>query len=125
MGHDNWPAPDPANELDNCVRCLGLNGGVRGNENRIDGRVLCDYCHVEVLIGRPAEIICGCGRPLGKSHRVVRMDQIEAMWEQGIILTICNGEANEYDKRTGIVVAIDDPKPEDPCDEDFMKEIST
>jgi hypothetical protein len=35
--------------LDNCVRCKGSKGGVRGNENIVDGEVLCDYCHAEGL----------------------------------------------------------------------------
>ena len=30
---------------DNCVECKGCKGGVPGNENRINGRGLCDYCH--------------------------------------------------------------------------------
>jgi hypothetical protein len=24
--------------------------GVRGNENRIDGRIVCDYCHYQMII---------------------------------------------------------------------------
>ncbi len=30
--------------LDNCKVCNGMRGGVRGNENIIDGVVTCDYC---------------------------------------------------------------------------------
>jgi hypothetical protein len=30
--------------LDNCERCKGRKGGVPGNENVVNGRVLCDYC---------------------------------------------------------------------------------
>ena len=29
---------------DNCEVCHGERGGVRGNENVIDGKVMCDYC---------------------------------------------------------------------------------
>ena len=29
---------------DNCEVCLGSSGGVRGNENIVDGVVTCDYC---------------------------------------------------------------------------------
>jgi len=29
--------------------CLRL--GVRGNENRIDGKIMCDYCHVKYRLG--------------------------------------------------------------------------
>ena len=32
---------------DNCTICHGDNGGVRGNENIIDGIVMCDYCNSE------------------------------------------------------------------------------
>ena len=31
--------------LDNCEECEGMRGGVKGNENVIDGVVTCDYCH--------------------------------------------------------------------------------
>lgn len=30
--------------LDGCEFCLGAKGGVPGNENRIGGHVVCDYC---------------------------------------------------------------------------------
>ncbi len=29
---------------DNCEKCHGARGGVPGNENRVNGRTLCDYC---------------------------------------------------------------------------------
>lgn len=32
---------------DNCQLCHGAKGGVRGNENIVDGIVMCDYCTVE------------------------------------------------------------------------------
>lgn len=32
---------------DNCQVCKGSEGGVNGNENIIDGVVLCDYCSVK------------------------------------------------------------------------------
>lgn len=32
---------------DNCEICFGTSGGVRGNENVIDGKTVCDYCSVE------------------------------------------------------------------------------
>lgn len=35
----------PERYPDNCEICHGDNGGVRGNENIIDGIVTCDYCH--------------------------------------------------------------------------------
>lgn len=34
---------------DNCQRCHGISGGVPGNENIIDGEVLCDYCHAKIM----------------------------------------------------------------------------
>jgi hypothetical protein len=35
-------------EFDNCEICGGHRGGVRGNENRIEEIVVCDYCTVRV-----------------------------------------------------------------------------
>ena len=32
-------------EYDNCQVCKGTSGGVKGNENIINGLVVCDYCH--------------------------------------------------------------------------------
>lgn len=30
---------------DKCEFCLGTKGGVPGNENIVNGKVMCDYCH--------------------------------------------------------------------------------
>lgn len=30
---------------DKCQICYGSNGGVPGNENIVDGKIMCDYCH--------------------------------------------------------------------------------
>jgi hypothetical protein len=35
-------------ERDKCEICHGFRGGVRGNENRVDGIVMCDYCHATI-----------------------------------------------------------------------------
>ena len=32
---------------DNCEICNGERGGVRGNENIVNGKVVCDYCSVD------------------------------------------------------------------------------
>lgn len=37
----------PEKYPDNCEICKGTNSGVRGNENIIAGKVMCDYCHIE------------------------------------------------------------------------------
>lgn len=34
---------------DKCQVCLGARGGVRGNENRIADKIMCDYCTTEFL----------------------------------------------------------------------------
>ena len=34
---------------DKCEFCLGAKGGVRGNENKIGGVVVCDYCSELVI----------------------------------------------------------------------------
>lgn len=41
----HYEAPDKY--PDNCQICHGDNGGVKGNENIIDGIVMCDYCHID------------------------------------------------------------------------------
>lgn len=49
-GRDRWLEPGKTCLVpiyavrDNCQECKGRKGGVPGNENRIDGEVLCDYC---------------------------------------------------------------------------------
>ena len=40
----------PEKYPDNCEICKGTNLGVRGNENVIDGKVVCDYCHAKALM---------------------------------------------------------------------------
>ena len=125
--HDNEPYEKYP---DNCERCAGTFGGVRGNENRypIEGgghRVLCDYCSVEIDDGLAQDISCRCGRPLS-THRLMHIDIIEANWAQGISLTICSGVAKEDPVPSSLsLVCMPNDKPDDPCDEDYMKEISS
>jgi hypothetical protein len=35
------------NRKDNCEVCKGSRGGQWGNENRVAGKVMCDYCSVD------------------------------------------------------------------------------
>ena len=83
---------------DNCERCAGTMGGVRGNENRypVEGggyRLLCDYCSVEIDDGLDRDIPChDCARPLS-THSMMPIAQVEAIWEQGIALIVCSEEA--------------------------------
>lgn len=51
---------------DACEECNGTKGGTPGNENIIDGRVLCDYCHGD-LKRRPS-ICFFCGEPMDGPH---------------------------------------------------------
>lgn len=37
---------------DNCQVCLGAKGGMLGNENVIDGVVVCDFCTVLHMDGK-------------------------------------------------------------------------
>ncbi|ARB14473.1 hypothetical protein Ccr5_gp253 [Caulobacter phage Ccr5] len=39
-------------ERDDCEVCHGARGGVRGNENIVDGKVVCDYCTIDILDAR-------------------------------------------------------------------------
>lgn len=34
---------------DRCIECQGAKGGAYGNENIVDGMVICDYCHAEYM----------------------------------------------------------------------------
>lgn len=43
------PSHEMADMSDDCSRCHGARGGVKGNENIIDGALLCDYCHADDL----------------------------------------------------------------------------
>lgn len=38
----------PEKYPDNCEICKGANSGVRGNENIVNKKVVCDYCSVEI-----------------------------------------------------------------------------
>jgi len=50
-------------EVDNCEVCLGRNGGVRGNENVIDGVAMCDYCMTHCAeCGRVGGIVTALSR---------------------------------------------------------------
>jgi hypothetical protein len=52
----------PPADGDACEICLGRNGGVPGNENVIDGVVMCDECSAAT----PKRKECaGCGRKGG------------------------------------------------------------
>jgi hypothetical protein len=43
-------------ERDNCQVCKGAHGGVLGNENVVDGVVICDYCTVAAMTGSAVEV---------------------------------------------------------------------
>ncbi len=60
-----------------------------------------------------------CKRLLAK-HFVFSSKELGFLWEQGLVLTVCGKT------RSGGVYVWVDPKglPEDPCDEEFMMEIS-
>lgn len=36
-------------KLDKCEICHGAMGGVRGNEQNVDGVLMCDYCHSDTM----------------------------------------------------------------------------
>ena len=43
----NYERPDKY--PDNCFYCRGTNGGVKGNEQIVDNKIACDYCHAEIM----------------------------------------------------------------------------
>lgn len=113
-------------ELDNCTRCLGTMGGVRGNENRIDGRVLCDYCHVDIMNGSTGEITClVCGHPF-THHKMMTMYELEAAMETDGDISVCDGPRGALSHEIlGFLVLVEDDEPENPCDADYMLGISS
>ena len=53
---------------DNCRRCRGARGGAPGNENVVDGEVLCDWCSHDALAakrGKPDGVNCWVPSPKG------------------------------------------------------------
>lgn len=36
-------------QKDNCQKCKGSRGGVKGNENIVNGKILCDYCDSDLM----------------------------------------------------------------------------
>lgn len=42
-------AVEYATQKDDCEVCHGERGGVKGNENYVNGVVMCDYCHGDTL----------------------------------------------------------------------------
>jgi len=34
---------------DKCEVCHGKRGGTRGNENIVNGKIMCDYCDVDTM----------------------------------------------------------------------------
>ena len=51
---------------DRCEFCWGTKGGVPGNENRLAGVIVCDYCTV---LAQKASIAFGCVQALGTEAR--------------------------------------------------------
>lgn len=55
---DDLATQSPAQqEPDNCQFCLGAKGGVRGNENNMNGVVVCDYCTCLVNKAVPQSVV--------------------------------------------------------------------
>jgi hypothetical protein len=64
----------------------------------------CEYCH----------------RPRAQ-HVIVQKDQLEAIWQTGIVVTVC--ASLSPDERA--IWVEKNIETEDPCDEDFMRDISS
>lgn len=45
----HFPCSEGAGERDKCQICKGVQGGVPGNENVIEGVIVCDYCSATLL----------------------------------------------------------------------------
>lgn len=61
---------------DNCQICLGLKGGVLGNENRVYDIVMCDYCTVatEQLILNVSKVIKEKCANMVEEHEILDYD---------------------------------------------------
>jgi hypothetical protein len=42
-------------DYDKCQTCKGAKGGVPGNENIIDGLIMCDYCDAALPTPEPGD----------------------------------------------------------------------
>jgi len=117
---------------DNCGRCAGTSGGVRGNENIYNNRHLCDYCSVDIDRGEPVNIPCRvCGVML-YAHKLMNRETAELCWANGIYLKVCHGggakvETGAWDDHLILVTTDHDipERPDNPCDEDYVEEISS
>jgi len=99
-------------------------GGVRGNENIINDRTMCDYCHATIDSGE-SEIICEfCRRPYD-CHSVIDRAMLETLWKEGVNLTVCGEFSERYPNNPVLISKEFGDAPENPCDEDFMKDISS
>ena len=47
---------EPAAGVDACATCGGARGGVPGNENLVDGKPMCDYCHSDLIRTHGVEV---------------------------------------------------------------------
>jgi len=54
--------------MDNCEICKGASGGVLGNENIIEGVVMCDYCSADF---KGPYLIGGTTKPSPGKYNVV------------------------------------------------------
>ena len=75
-------------------------------------------CAGELGIGGTCET---CGRERSR-HVIIHRDQLEAVWEIGIVATIC---AQVNDSEVAVWVQREDGEPLDGCDEEFMRSISS
>ncbi len=118
MSHSNMQRrPSLTHPVDGCTRCLGTQGGTPGDEMLFSGRVVCDDCAND-LNRSGGELSCVvCFRDLRK-HKWIPFDVMEEM-DIGNIRTICMD-----DKRQDMVLCIHGAD-EDPCDDEFMKDISS
>ena len=44
-------------KYNHCQICSGTRGGIPGNNNVINGIAVCDYCHADILNGKPLVIV--------------------------------------------------------------------
>ncbi len=104
--------------VDGCTRCLGTQGGTPGDEMLFSGRLVCDDC-ANCLNRSQGELSCiVCFRDLCK-HKWLPFEVMKEEMKIGNIRTACMDYSGQ-----NMVLCIHGAD-EDPCDEEFMKDISS
>ena len=114
--------PILAHPIDGCTRCRGTRGEAPGEEVSLaefDNRILCCPCASELLNKGEEELTCPvCYRDLVK-HKWIPWDVMKEEMDIGNLRTVCMD-----DKSHDMLLCVHN-LDDNPCDEEFMREISS